>query len=223
VAPLAWAGADALEILDAASLRAICDEHPLPFEVERQARGASDRAAPRRHRDAGRLDDRRRGDPEGPPACSSRRASRPAPPSATHSGTCAKGLAARTGAMRPTGTAFLSEDIAFPVERLAEAIRDCQGLFERHGVPDTAVFGHAKDGNLHFVLAEDVRSPAAVERYGEFTRSLVELVVEQVRRRDQGRARLGPQHGAVREDGVGRARVRPDGARQAAARPRTAS
>ena len=39
-------------------------------------------------------------------------------------------------------------------------------LFERHGVPDTAVFGHAKDGNLHFVLAEDVRSPAAVERYG---------------------------------------------------------
>jgi D-lactate dehydrogenase len=72
----------------------------------------------------------------------------------------------------------LSEDIAFPVERLAEAIRDCQALFERHGVPDTAVFGHAKDGNLHFVLAEDVRSPAAVERYGEFTRSLVELVVE---------------------------------------------
>jgi D-lactate dehydrogenase len=88
-----------------------------------------------------------------------------------------KGLAARTGAMRPTGTAFLTEDVAVPVERLAEAIRDFQALFARHGVPDTVVFGHAKDGNLHFVLAEDVRSPQAVERYGAFMYGLVDLVV----------------------------------------------
>ena len=44
------------------------------------------------------------------------------------------------------------------VARLAEAIFDCQRLFARHGVPDTAILGHAKDGNLHFVLAEDVRT-----------------------------------------------------------------
>jgi D-lactate dehydrogenase len=177
VAPLAVAGADALEILDAASLRAIRDEHPLPFEVERQH--------------AALLIELRRPDTETlaeamtdvetilkghrllePPRFTTGAAERAA---LWH---LRKGLVARTGAMRPTGTALLSEDVAFPVERLAEAIRDCQALFERHGVPDTAVFGHAKDGNLHFVLAEDVRSPAAVERYGAFTRSLVELVVE---------------------------------------------
>ena len=88
-----------------------------------------------------------------------------------------KGLATRTGAMRPSGTAFLTEDVAVPVARLAEAIVDCQALFERHGVPDTVVFGHAKDGNLHFVLAEDVRSPEAIERYGAFMHGLVDLVV----------------------------------------------
>ena len=88
-----------------------------------------------------------------------------------------KGLAARTGAMRPTGTAFLTEDVAVPVARLAEAILDCQALFERHGVPDTVIFGHAKDGNLHFVMSEDVRSPEAVERYGAFIQGLVDLVV----------------------------------------------
>ena len=88
-----------------------------------------------------------------------------------------KGLAARTGAMRPTGTAFLTEDVAVPVARLAEAILDFQALFERHGVPDTVIFGHAKDGNLHFVMAEDVRSPEAVERYGAFMQGLVDLVV----------------------------------------------
>jgi D-lactate dehydrogenase len=88
-----------------------------------------------------------------------------------------KGLAARTGAMRPTGTAFLTEDVAVPVARLAEAILDCQALFARHGVPDTVIFGHAKDGNLHFVMSEDVRSPQAVERYGAFIQGLVDLVV----------------------------------------------
>ena len=88
-----------------------------------------------------------------------------------------KGLAATTGAMRPSGTAFLTEDVAVPVARLAEAILDFQALFERHGVPDTVIFGHAKDGNLHFVLAEDVRSPEAVERYGAFVQGLVDIVV----------------------------------------------
>ena len=81
------------------------------------------------------------------------------------------------GAMRPSGTAFLTEDVAVPVARLAEAIRDFQALFARHGVGGTAILGHAKDGNLHFVLAEDVRNAEAVERYGAFMHGLVELVV----------------------------------------------
>jgi D-lactate dehydrogenase len=79
--------------------------------------------------------------------------------------------------MRPTGTAFLTEDVAVPVLRLAESILDFQALFARHGIPDTVIFGHAKDGNLHFVLAEDVRSPEAIERYGDFMQGLVDVVV----------------------------------------------
>jgi D-lactate dehydrogenase len=176
VAPLAAAGAAALEILDAASLRSISTEHPLPFEVAR--------------RNAALLVEFRRGDEPTlgasvgdalailgrhrllePPRFTAGEAERAA---LWH---LRKGLAARTGAMRPTGTAFLTEDVAVPVARLAEAILDCQALFERHGIPDTVIFGHAKDGNLHFVLAEDVRSPEAIERYGGFMRGLVDLVV----------------------------------------------
>jgi D-lactate dehydrogenase len=176
VAPLAAAGADALEILDAASLRSISAEHPLPFEVSRSH--------------AALLIELRRGDETSLAAAvgdvrailKSRRLLEPARFTTGEAERAAlwhlrKGLAARTGGLRPSGTAFLTEDIAVPVERLAEAIRDCQELFARHGVPDTAIFGHAKDGNLHFVLAEDVRSPEAVERYGAFMRGLVELVV----------------------------------------------
>jgi D-lactate dehydrogenase len=176
VAPLAATGADALEILDANALRSISAEHPLPFEIER--RHAALLVELRRWDDvalAASVDEAQAifnlyGLLE-TPRFTTGEAERAA---LWH---LRKGLAARTGAMRPTGTAFLTEDVAVPVTRLAEAILDFQELFARHGIPDTVVFGHAKDGNLHFVMAEDVRSPEAVERHGQFMQSLVDLVV----------------------------------------------
>ncbi len=176
VAPLATAGADALEILDSAALRSIAGHRELPFEVSR--------------RNAALLVEFRREDEATLSTCVEnsktvlgRYRLIQSPRFTTGAEERArlwqlrKGLAATTGAMRPSGTAFLTEDVAVPVERLAEAILDFQALFERHGVPDTVVFGHAKDGNLHFVLGEDVRSPEAVERYGAFVQGLVEIVV----------------------------------------------
>jgi D-lactate dehydrogenase len=177
VFPLARAGADALEILDSGSLRSIASEHALPFEVEKrhaallvELRRADTLTLGRSVADVETILQQHR--LLEPPRFTTGEAERAA---LWH---LRKGLAARMGAMRPSGTAFLTEDVAVPVARLAEAIRDCQALFARHGVPDTAVLGHAKDGNLHFVLAEDVRSPEAIERYGAFMSGLVELVVD---------------------------------------------
>jgi D-lactate dehydrogenase len=177
VAPLAAAGADALEILDAASLRSVATEHPLPFGIEKrhaallvEFRRMDEASLATATADAHAILKRYR--LLEPPRFTTGEAERAA---LWH---VRKGLAARTGAMRPTGTAFLTEDVAVPVARLAEAILDCQALFERHGVPDTVIFGHAKDGNLHFVMGEDVRSPQAVERYGAFLQGLVDLVVD---------------------------------------------
>ena len=42
----------------------------------------------------------------------------------------------------------LAEDIAVPVDRLADAIRGSAEIGARHGV-DTMSWGHAGDGNLH--------------------------------------------------------------------------
>ncbi len=177
VAPLALAGADALEIFDAASLRSIAAVHPFSFEIEPrhaalliELRRADEAALASAVGDVQTILKRHRLiEPERFTTGEAERAA------LWH---MRKGLAARTGAMRPSGTAFLTEDVAVPVARLAEAIQDFQRLFARHGVPDTAILGHAKDGNLHFVLAEDVRSPEAVERYGAFMHGLVELVVD---------------------------------------------
>jgi D-lactate dehydrogenase len=69
------------------------------------------------------------------------------------------------------------EDIAVPVPRLAEAIGDLRALFEGHGFADAIVFGHAKDGNLHFVFARDFADAATVRAYAAFMSALAGLVV----------------------------------------------
>jgi D-lactate dehydrogenase len=177
VAPLAAAGADACEILDSSALRSIATEHPLPFEIGRRHAGLLVEFQRVEQAALGVAVDEARAILRGhrlvePPRFTTGEEERAA---LWH---LRKGLAARTGAQRPSGTAFLTEDVAFPVERLAEAIQDCQALFARHALPDTVIFGHAKDGNLHFVMAEDVRSSAAVERYGALLKDLVDLVVD---------------------------------------------
>jgi D-lactate dehydrogenase len=176
VAPLAEAGAAALEIMDSASLRLQAERAGFPFTVDPRMAGLlvefqvdSEAALGRAARHAERL---------------LARYALAQPPRFTRDPAereqlwkLRKGLAVLTGASRPSGTAFIPEDVAVPVERLAEAVVDCQALFAEHELPGMYLFGHAKDGNLHFVLAEDVASPEGVARYGRFVAGLVELVV----------------------------------------------
>ncbi|MDZ7268342.1 MAG: FAD-binding oxidoreductase [candidate division KSB1 bacterium] len=89
-----------------------------------------------------------------------------------------KGLFPAIGALRPQGTTVIIEDVAFQVERLAEAITDLQELFHEFGYHEAIIFGHAKDGNLHFVITPSFNTDAEIERYEHFMASLVKLVVE---------------------------------------------
>ena len=88
-----------------------------------------------------------------------------------------KGLYPAVGGRRADGTTLLLEDVAFPVERLAEAAVELQGLFRRHAYDDAVIFGHAKDGNLHFLVTQSVASPSEVDRYARFLDDVVDLVV----------------------------------------------
>ncbi len=88
-----------------------------------------------------------------------------------------KGLFPSVGAMRETGTTVIIEDVAFPVSRLAEAAGDLQRLFLRHHYDDAIIFGHALEGNLHFVFKQDFNPASEVERYRSFMDDVCELVV----------------------------------------------
>lgn len=90
-----------------------------------------------------------------------------------------KGLYTAVAGARPSGTTALLEDIVVPVDRLLITCERLIELFAEHGYEDSVIFGHAKDGNVHFLLNERFDDPDSVVRYRRFTDDLVELVLAQ--------------------------------------------
>jgi len=88
-----------------------------------------------------------------------------------------RGLIPSVGAVRARGTSFVMEDVVFPVPRLADAVGNLRELLDARGYADAIVFGHAKDGNLHFVLTQAFEERREVERYDRFMRDLADLVI----------------------------------------------
>lgn len=93
--------------------------------------------------------------------------------------TLRKGLYTAVAGARPPGTTALLEDIVVPVRRLTETTRGLDELFARHSYPEAVTFGHAKDGNLHFMISPRLDDPRELARYEAFTEDLVDLVLDQ--------------------------------------------
>lgn len=87
-----------------------------------------------------------------------------------------EGMYPSVGAVRRSGTTVIIEDVAFPIARLGEAVVDLQALFVRHGYPEAIIFGHAGDGNLHFVITQSFNDQAAVDQYARLMDDVVRLV-----------------------------------------------
>jgi len=89
-----------------------------------------------------------------------------------------KGTFPSVGAMRRTGTTVIIEDVAFPIAALADATLDLQALLRRHGYDEAIIFGHALEGNLHFVFTQDFGDQAEIDRYARFMDDVCDLVVK---------------------------------------------
>ncbi len=89
-----------------------------------------------------------------------------------------KGVFPSVGGMRKPGTAVIIEDIAVRLEYLSEAVLDIRSMLDRLGYNDAVIYGHALDGNLHFIFSQDFRIPEEVERYRMLIESLVRLIVD---------------------------------------------
>jgi len=89
-----------------------------------------------------------------------------------------KGLFPAVGAVRASGTTVILEDIAFPVAQLGDAIIDLQELFKKYHYHNAIIFGHAKDGNIHFVVTQSFNSPEEIKRYDDFLQEVVTLTTQ---------------------------------------------
>ncbi len=80
------------------------------------------------------------------------------------------------GAVRKTGTTVIIEDVTFPVEQLAIGVNRLIELFDKHAYDEAILFGHALEGNLHFVFTQGFNSAEEVARYQAFMDDVAQLV-----------------------------------------------
>ena len=88
------------------------------------------------------------------------------------------GIFPSVGGMRPVGTSCIIEDVCFPVERLPEATSDLQQLLNRHGYKDAVIYGHAIEGNFHFIINQNFTDAADIARFEALLADVAKLVVE---------------------------------------------
>ncbi|WP_251453022.1 FAD-binding and (Fe-S)-binding domain-containing protein [Microbacterium sp. Marseille-Q6648] len=173
-------GAATLELMDATSLRvgqrsAGAPSQILGFEVR-------DEAALLIEYHAFEEDELSQSIAEGDRALASHRLRAPAPlvtdaAMRTAAWKLRKGLYASVAGARPSGTTALLEDVVVPVPELAATCAALQHLFARHGYDDSVIFGHAKDGNIHFMLTDRFDSDRQLARFAGFTEDMVDLVL----------------------------------------------
>lgn len=179
IVPLRQAGAKALEVMDRASLRSVETQAGIPSSIRTLPDGAAGLLA---EFQSAQEAERRELEKLAADAVGGLKLLEPA--MFTHLAAeqallwkIRAGMFPSVGSVRRTGTTVIIEDVAFPIERLADGALDLTKLFRKHDYDNAIIFGHAKDGNLHFVITQGFNDQAAVDQYAHFIDDVVELVV----------------------------------------------
>jgi len=103
-----------------------------------------------------------------------------------------KGIFPAVGGMRTPGTTVIIEDVAFPKERLAEALLELRAIMDKYNYTDGIIYGHALDGNVHFVVTQNFETEGDIQRYKDLIQDVCDLVV------DKYQGSLKAEHGTGR-------------------------
>ncbi len=88
------------------------------------------------------------------------------------------GIFPSVGGTRPLGTTVIIEDVAFHIQDLPDATVDLAQMLIDHGYDDSCIYGHALEGNYHFIIAQSFDTPDEVARYRNLMNEIVKLVVD---------------------------------------------
>lgn len=102
------------------------------------------------------------------------------------------GVFPAVGGTRPAGTTALIEDVAFHIQDLPEATVELADLLEKCGYDDACIYGHALEGNYHFVIAQSFDREQEVMRYAGLMTEIERLVA------DKYHGSLKAEHGTGR-------------------------
>jgi D-lactate dehydrogenase len=82
------------------------------------------------------------------------------------------------GGMRKIGTTCLIEDVAYHMETLPDATSELQDIMARFGYDDAVIYGHAFEGNFHFIFNQDFSDPKEIERYDTMMKAVIDMTVD---------------------------------------------
>ncbi|MEE8437723.1 MAG: FAD-binding and (Fe-S)-binding domain-containing protein, partial [Candidatus Neomarinimicrobiota bacterium] len=88
-----------------------------------------------------------------------------------------KGLYPTVGAMRKPGTSFITEDLCYDYTDLPAVVEEMHSIFNHWNYKDAVIFGHAKDGNLHFVGSADLNREEGVKNFDGMLNDLVDMTL----------------------------------------------
>ncbi len=88
------------------------------------------------------------------------------------------GIFPSVGGTRELGTTTLIEDVAFHIENLPEATAELQALLVKHGYPDACIYGHALEGNYHFIINQAFDTDEKIRKYENLMNEVKTLVVD---------------------------------------------
>lgn len=102
------------------------------------------------------------------------------------------GVFPAVGGTRRPGTTALIEDIAFHIEDLPQASVELAEILEKAHYDDACIYGHALEGNYHFVISQSFDSKEDIDRYRNLMSEIEHLVV------DKYHGSLKAEHGTGR-------------------------
>ena len=88
------------------------------------------------------------------------------------------GIFPSVGGTRKLGTTVIIEDVAFHIEDLPNATEDLANMLVEHGYDDSCIYGHALEGNYHFIIAQSFDDEAEVKKYKELMEAVERSVVD---------------------------------------------
>lgn len=92
--------------------------------------------------------------------------------------TIRKGVFPASVGNRERGTTSVIEDIACPIENLPDMATRLQQILVDHKYVNTVIYGHALEGNFHFMINQKFETKEQIKQYDDMMNDVIEMIAK---------------------------------------------